>query len=213
MTNQTTQTTSKRRGTILNKFLTKTYHMLDHCPQDIVSWSNSGDTFTVKDVDACETEVLPKYFNHSKFSSFVRQLNFYGFTKQRSDPDLQTHTKAVRFSHDCFRKGHRELLNKIQRTTASKRRGHPRDEQIEDLQQHITGLRGQLAGLEKQNEQRVERAVDSFEMAYLVRVQNLEKCYQTALATIISQFGRTPYLPVVGLSTTLDSTGNIADLA
>jgi hypothetical protein len=40
-----------------------------------------GSAFEVKDPKKLEAEVLPKYFRHSRFQSFVRQLNFYNFKK------------------------------------------------------------------------------------------------------------------------------------
>ena len=58
--------TGRRKKSFLNKFLTKTFHMLDQVPDDIASWSNGGDSFTIKDVDRFEATVLPEYFNHGK---------------------------------------------------------------------------------------------------------------------------------------------------
>jgi hypothetical protein len=213
-TNHANETTSKRRNALLNKFLTKTYHMLDQCPQDIACWSNGGASFTINDVDAFENEVLPKYFNHSKFPSFVRQLNFYGFNKERSDPDLQTHTKAVRFSHDYFKRGHPDLLHKIQRTTASKQVGGQPAGLVENLNQQVADLRAQLTAMENQIDDRVQEAFQSLEKIYLTRVQNLEK---SLLATMVSQykggFSTAPYLPVRSLSPTVESATNLATLA
>ena len=48
------------------------------CPSDIGGWSENGDTFIVKDMEAF-ANLLPKFFKHKNFRSFVRQLNFYGF--------------------------------------------------------------------------------------------------------------------------------------
>ena len=49
--------------------------------KDIVHWGDDGTTFIIEDSIKFSVTVLPKYFNHKKFSSFVRQLNMYGFNK------------------------------------------------------------------------------------------------------------------------------------
>lgn len=59
-------------------FLTKTYEMVDDPLTDhIVSWSHTGSSFVVWNPPEFASELLPKYFKHNNFSSFVRQLNTY----------------------------------------------------------------------------------------------------------------------------------------
>lgn len=59
-------------------FLTKIYDMVDDQSMDhIVSWNRGGQSFVVMDPHAFSTNLLPRYFKHNNFSSFVRQLNTY----------------------------------------------------------------------------------------------------------------------------------------
>eukprot|EP00193_Tetraselmis_chui_P019024 CAMPEP_0177783724 /NCGR_PEP_ID=MMETSP0491_2-20121128/19278_1 /TAXON_ID=63592 /ORGANISM="Tetraselmis chuii, Strain PLY429" /LENGTH=599 /DNA_ID=CAMNT_0019304359 /DNA_START=293 /DNA_END=2092 /DNA_ORIENTATION=- len=89
-------------------FLLKTYDIVDD-PEtdDIVSWSEDGQRFTVWKPMEFARDLLPKNFKHNNFSSFVRQLNTYGFRK--TNPDQQ------QFENDQFIRGRKELLVEIQR--------------------------------------------------------------------------------------------------
>lgn len=110
-------------------FLRKTYHMIDSCDPSIACWSEDGETFIVKDPNKFETQIIPQFFKHSKFTSFVRQLNFYSFRKikymdtLRLDPKLEAETANFwRFRHDKFQRGKPNLLTQIKRMTASQSR-------------------------------------------------------------------------------------------
>lgn len=59
-------------------FLTKTYHLVnDPSTNEIVSWGETNTTFVVWRPPEFARDLLPKYFKHNNFSSFVRQLNTY----------------------------------------------------------------------------------------------------------------------------------------
>lgn len=59
-------------------FLTKTYQLVDDPHTDhIVSWGEDETTFVVWRPPEFARDLLPNYFKHNNFSSFVRQLNTY----------------------------------------------------------------------------------------------------------------------------------------
>jgi len=110
-------------------FLRKTYHMIDSCDPLVACWSEDGETFVVKNPSKFESEIIPQFFKHSKFTSFVRQLNFYSFRKIkyvdtiRLDPKLEAETANFwRFRHEKFQRGKPHLLTEIKRMTASQNR-------------------------------------------------------------------------------------------
>jgi len=210
-----TSIATKRRD-ILSKFLSKTFHILSQCPSDIAEWSHDGLSFTIKNADAFAVDVLPLYFNHSKFQSFTRQLNFYGFVKKRSDPDLQVHTKAVRFSHPYFRRGEPELLHKITRTTASK----PTDEEsctapdlVDRLQLQVTQLKEQVAVLERSMDQRVENKLRSLERDYELNLRKLESSYEVCLLHMLNNHGFPHISSSTDFSQPQNPAKNLAELA
>lgn len=133
VTSQKTTSASKPKKTTKGKksnrksgecpiFLRKTYLMVDSCDPLIASWSDDGETFIVKDPDAFASKVIPQYFKHNNFASFVRQLNFYGFHKIRYsdslkiDPELEAETANFwRFHNPNFKRGRTDLLSEIRR--------------------------------------------------------------------------------------------------
>ncbi|KAG6408358.1 hypothetical protein SASPL_131363 [Salvia splendens] len=99
-------------------FLTKTYQLVDDPSTDhIVSWGDDDSTFVVWRPPEFARDLLPNYFKHNNFSSFVRQLNTYGFRKIVPD--------RWEFANDFFKKGEKHLLCEIHRRKTSQPHQHP----------------------------------------------------------------------------------------
>ena len=63
-------------------FLSKLYDILNNTTyKEIIYWNKEGKGIIIANVNEFRTMILPKYYNHSNYSSFVRQLNLYGFHK------------------------------------------------------------------------------------------------------------------------------------
>ncbi|KDD73260.1 heat shock factor-like DNA-binding protein, partial [Helicosporidium sp. ATCC 50920] len=93
-------------------FLIKTYDLVeDPATDDVVSWSTDGQSFVVWKPNEFADTLLPQHFKHNNFSSFVRQLNTYGFRKV--DPD------RWEFANEHFVAGRRDLLGEIHRRKPS----------------------------------------------------------------------------------------------
>ncbi|GMH29735.1 hypothetical protein Nepgr_031578 [Nepenthes gracilis] len=110
---QTGQSTAVDSQTTLpTPFLTKTYQLVDDpSVDDLISWNEDGSSFIVWKPPEFARDLSPKYFKHNNFSSFVRQLNTYGFRKVVPD--------RWEFANDLFRRGERRLLRCLQRRKVS----------------------------------------------------------------------------------------------
>ncbi|OAQ80347.1 heat shock transcription factor [Purpureocillium lilacinum] len=99
-------------------FIHKLYNMLeDNSIQHLISWSANAESF-VMSPSADFSKVLSQYFKHTNISSFVRQLNMYGFHKERDvfhtgNPD----TTLWEFKHGNgnFKRGDLMGLREIKR--------------------------------------------------------------------------------------------------
>uniref|UniRef100_A0A7S4AD44 HSF-type DNA-binding domain-containing protein n=2 Tax=Pseudo-nitzschia australis TaxID=44445 RepID=A0A7S4AD44_9STRA len=165
-------------------FLSKTYHMIDQCNQDVATWSATGDNFVVKNVEKFASDVLPKYFKHSNFSSFARQLNFYGFRKLRSDPiltnDVDPQTAAfVRFYHEKFQKDRPELLHNIKRATKSDQQSK---DDVDDLKSQVFKLKKCVLDMSTQ----MERRISELNYDYTRKISGLTAEYEN-LAALVTQ--------------------------
>ena len=89
-------------------FLLKLYQILENDEyKDIIHWGDDGKYFIVKNLHDFTENILPKYYKHNNYSSFIRQLNMYDFHKRKSNPNEHI------FEHKNFIKDKKELLKLI----------------------------------------------------------------------------------------------------
>ncbi|CAJ1934581.1 unnamed protein product [Cylindrotheca closterium] len=79
----------------------------------IISWlpGDPQDTFKVHDKDKFMQQVLPRFFNQTKFKSFLRQLNLWGFERI-----LESGPRRGGYRHSLFIKNQPFLCTKMKRT-------------------------------------------------------------------------------------------------
>ncbi|PWZ16062.1 Heat stress transcription factor A-4d [Zea mays] len=167
-------------------FLVKTYEMVeDPATIHVVSWGPGGASFVVWNPPDLSRDLLPKYFKHSNFSSFIRQLNTYGFRK--IDPE------RWEFANDDFIRGHKHLLKRIHRrkpvhshSPRAQASGPLAESQRRELEDEISRLRYEksllLADLQRQNQQ--QRGI-SWQMQSLEsRLAQMEERQRSVVASL-----------------------------
>ncbi|RHY85082.1 hypothetical protein DYB37_014085 [Aphanomyces astaci] len=141
-----------RRSPSGAKFVKKLFDMMSMTPPSVGGWCRDGSAIEIKcPVDFAQL-MLPKYFKHSKFSSFVRQLNFYGFQTCKSDVLLIAHEsqhKALVFRHPHFNQHKPHLMTKIKRKTNFSEICDTVDE-VEELRHDVSDIKATLVALSTQ---------------------------------------------------------------
>merc|ERR1719502_1797324 len=100
-------------GAAPTSFVSKLYELVSNGPDEVVGFVDDGSAFEVRDPRRLETEILPKYFRHSRFQSLVRQLNFYSFKK------VSKERSVCIYQHALFQRDHPDKLEHLKRKTSN----------------------------------------------------------------------------------------------
>ena len=99
----------KKKGEYPN-FLLKLYQILENeSYKDIIHWTEDGKYFVISNLHDFTEQILPKYYKHNNYSSFIRQLNMYDFHKKKSGQNEHV------FHHQNFIRNRKDLLKLIKR--------------------------------------------------------------------------------------------------
>lgn len=100
-------------------FPSKLHHLLEDAEklnfEHIVSWTDQGRAFHIHDQKEFVEKIMNNYFDQSKFASFRRQLNLYGFRRRRS-----CNNTGNEYYHENFIKANRALCHKMLRKCGTK---------------------------------------------------------------------------------------------
>lgn len=81
-------------------FPAKIYSILAHEDfSDIISWMPHGRSWKIHNLPSFEQSVLPKFFEHSRITSFIRQANGWGFRRITKGPNRDS------YYHEYFLRG------------------------------------------------------------------------------------------------------------
>jgi hypothetical protein len=95
------------KGGVTTPFPWKLHDMLDDMDEkgmhSVVRWLPHGRAFMVHKPKEFVEDIMHHYFNQTKYASFQRQLNLYGFSRLCHGRDKGA------YYHECFVRGEREL--------------------------------------------------------------------------------------------------------
>ncbi|TTG47522.1 Heat shock factor protein 5 [Bagarius yarrelli] len=107
------------------QFPSKLWYLVNNPEITSICWDSSGDVLLISK-EAFEAEILSpdkrqkeEYFKLKDFSSFIRQLNLYGFKKVRGNHDLSSKQPGtiIHFHNPNFKRANPELLFNMKRLT------------------------------------------------------------------------------------------------
>jgi hypothetical protein len=91
---------------------------------DVVSWLPHGNGFIIHKKKTFANEILPKYFKASKFTSFTRKLNRWGFARVPRGPETGA------YFHKLFRRDKPEMALQMTSNSGNKYQNNPLQQQL-----------------------------------------------------------------------------------
>ncbi|GAX21022.1 hypothetical protein FisN_1Lh308 [Fistulifera solaris] len=80
----------------------------------IISWCDHGNAFMIHKKKVFESEILPLYFRGSRFASFTRKLNRWGFSRVSRGPETGS------YYHKLFSRDNPELCTQMSNNSGTK---------------------------------------------------------------------------------------------
>ncbi|ODQ65553.1 hypothetical protein NADFUDRAFT_82593 [Nadsonia fulvescens var. elongata DSM 6958] len=155
-------TTTSSAKKIRPAFVMKLWTMVnDTKNSQFIQWAPDGQSFQVTGREPFEKNVLPKYFKHSNFSSFVRQLNMYGWHKVQdvTAGAMQSNDETWQFKSPNFIRGRDDLLENIVRNKGPKGSDDEEDselnlllDELEIIKHNQSTITEELNRIRKDNE-------------------------------------------------------------
>lgn len=135
-------------------FVNKLWAMVNE-NSEMCYWGDNGKTVKVNQDKKMD---LKHYFKSAVVSSFIRQFNMYGFSKE---PNRDNHSNIIEFKNDFFQQGRPELLEQIKRKPQKSRMTKtksespkvevikreaksPTEPKSSDIQDRLTKVEGEL---------------------------------------------------------------------
>ena len=171
----------------------------DPSTNDLICWAEDVKSFFVNQQEDFARKVLPRFFKHNKFSSFVRQLNMYGFHKvphlQQGVLETDSESERWEFSNPNFQRSKPDLL-----VLVTRKKGVSADEkeisnvdlqhildEIKSIKRHQMNISTQLQTIQRDNQILWQETVQARER-HLRHQETIDKILRF-LASVFSSNG------------------------